>query len=391
MRINQRDTEYGDGHRLLYQGELYTGEVEVTGPDGQVLAVYGYRSGHKSGPQLTWYPDGTKESEGVVDQGMNLGDTRQWHPNGQLATVVSHAPDGVPYRHQRWDESGNLVEDQRLGRPEDDPELPAEEAFELGASERAAGNVDGARRAFQRAVATGDPEIGPKALANLAVLEASAGRVAQARAAFEQAIATGHPDHAPQSMFNFAIFQQRNGEPAHARELYERAVASGHPEHARKALFNLANLAVDQGRVSEGCDLFLRAMAPPFVGDTASRAHRRLAQVDSGRDEQAREVYLAAIAGADSATAARARSLLREFDLLYASPPRVISLNSREFDLAEIESAEWATGRRPGYSSGYLDVYTHDGGHHVIFVDLRDPYDNRGINALRERPEGGGL
>lgn len=285
--------------------------------------------------------------------GGEVGEWRHWYPSGQL------------------------------GPAQGDPGLSADAAFELGAEERAAGDVDAARSAFQRAVDTGDPETGPKALANLAVLEASAGRVAQARAAFEQAIATGHPDHAPKSQFNFAIFEQRNGELTHAHELYEQAVTSGHPEHARKALFNLANLKVQQGRVSEACGLFLRAMAPPFLGDTAQRAHRRLIEVDSGRLAEACEVYVRAIADEDERTAARARSLLHDLDPQYGQAERTICVGNRTFNVADIESAEWAMGR-PRYGSGYVDVYTRDGKLHTVYVDLGDRYDRQGYDALLE-------
>ncbi|MDH6145015.1 tetratricopeptide (TPR) repeat protein [Kitasatospora sp. GP30] len=260
----------------------------------------------------------------------------------------------------------------------------ADALFELGASERAAGNVDAARAAFARAAATGHPDVAPKALANLAVLEASVGRTAEACTAFEQAVATGHPDHAPQSLFNFAIFLQRQGELTRARELYQQAVASGHPEHARKAMFNLANLAAEQGRLDEACGLFLRAMAPPFVGDTAWRAHRRLVEVDPSRLPDAREVYLRAIANEaeDERTANQARELLLDLDPQHAVPPRTISLGNRQFHLADIEFAEWASGR-PGYGSGYLDVYTRDGQQHTLFIDLRDRYDSQGFEWLR--------
>ncbi|MFB9436361.1 tetratricopeptide repeat protein [Streptomyces showdoensis] len=262
-------------------------------------------------------------------------------------------------------------------------EQEAREAFEQGVRERAEGRVDAARDAFVRAAGSGHPDIGPMALANLAVLEAQAGRTAQARAAFERAVATGHRDHAPQSLFNYAVFQQRNGEPAHARELYRRAVDSGHPEHARKALLNLANLAAHGGGLDEACALFLRAMEPPFRGDTAQRAHRRLVEVDPGRLSEGREVYLRALADGDERTAAQARVLLHDLDPGLLLPGERIVLGALSLEPAGIESAEWAAGRPPAYGSGHLDVYTHDGAQHTVFLDLGDPYDRRGYEALR--------
>ncbi|MEU8758805.1 tetratricopeptide repeat protein [Streptomyces sp. NPDC048659] len=265
----------------------------------------------------------------------------------------------------------------------DEIEAAARAAFEQGVQDRTAGWVNGAREAFRRAARTGHPDIGPMALANLAVLEAQDGRAAAAREAFERAIATGHPDHAPQSLFNYAVFEQRSGDPAHARELYRRALDSGHPEHARKALLNLGGLAADEGAADEACELWLRAMEPPFRGDTAHRAHRRLVELAPDRLPEAREVYLRAMADGDELTAGQARTLLHDLDPGFLLPGEPVRLGSRSFDPAEIESAEWATGRRPAYSSGHLDVYTRDGALHTVFVDLGDPYDRRGYEALR--------
>lgn len=262
-------------------------------------------------------------------------------------------------------------------------EQAAREDFDQGVRDRAEGRVDAARAAFLRAADSGHPDIGPMALANLAVLEAQAGRTAQARAAFERAIATGHRDHAPQSLFNYAILQQRHGEPAHARALYRLAVDSGHPEHARKALLNLANLTAEEGDTDEACRLYLRAMEPPFLGDTAHRAHRRLVEVDPGRLAEGREVYLRALTDGDERTAAQARALLHDLDPGHLLPGEPVVLGAHSFDPADIESAKWATGRRPAYSSGHLDVYTHDGALHTVFLDLSDPYDRRGYEALR--------
>lgn len=109
--------------------------------------------------------------------------------------------------------------------------------------------------------------------------------------------------------------------------------------------------------------------------------------MDSGRLAEGCEVYVRAIAEAtahgDEQTATRARSLLRDLDPQYGQAERTITVGNRTFKVADIESAEWSMGR-PGYGSGHLDVYTRDGRLHTVFVDLRDPYDSRGVNALRD-------
>ncbi|AUG82023.1 hypothetical protein CFP65_7443 [Kitasatospora sp. MMS16-BH015] len=388
MRINQRDTQQGDEDRVLHQGQPFTGEVERTDADGEVLAVNTYVRGVKDGLQRYWYPGGVLQQEETADLGITVGELRRWYPNGQLSYLAVHSGEGVILHQTSWDHEGNLIEERG-------PDVTAEEDFDRGVRERAAGNAEKARRAFYRASVSGGPDISAKALANLAVLEASTGRIAPAIVMFQEAIATGHPDHAPQSMFNFAIFLQRLGDLARARHYYELAVAGGHPEHSRKALFNLANLSLDQGRVTEACGHFLRAMEPPFLGDTASRAHRRLLEIDSGRLAEAREVYLRAVtdatAAGDTGTATRARDLLFDLDPSYQQPDRVIEIGRRRFTTAEIEDAEWANGRPPRYGSGYLDLYTRDGEHHVLHVDPGDPYDSRGLAALRQLLGPGGL
>ncbi|MGF1427205.1 tetratricopeptide repeat protein [Kitasatospora sp. LaBMicrA B282] len=339
MRINQQDTQQDRQGRVLHGGAPYSGEVASTDPDShRLITLVGYREG--------------------------------W-----------------PVHRRRWAGSGELVEDAQLPLPQADPAdtesaRAAEGAFAQGAQERNDGNTDAARTLFQRAADSGHPDVGPKALANLAVLEAAAGRTEQARTVFERAIATGHPDHAPQSLFNYAVFRQREGDPAHARELYQQAIATGHLEHARKALFNLGNLAAAEGRTDEAGDLFLRAMAPPFRGETAYRAHRRLREVDPGRLAEAREVYLRAIGSEERWTATMAHELLYDLDPEHHVPPPTIEIGRRTFALAEVEAVEWA-GVVPRYGSGHVDVHTRDGEQHTVHLDLGDSEDRRGYDWLQ--------
>ncbi|MFI2432193.1 toxin-antitoxin system YwqK family antitoxin [Streptomyces sp. NPDC018693] len=70
--------------RLLYQGELFTGEaVEYLG--GALVSLESYQDGLVHGP------------------------SREWYPGGALASEKEFADDGELVSHRAWDESGRLV------------------------------------------------------------------------------------------------------------------------------------------------------------------------------------------------------------------------------------------------------------------------------------------
>jgi tetratricopeptide (TPR) repeat protein len=233
----------------------------------------------------------------------------------------------------------------------------AEAVFLLGALERNLGRTAQARTAFEQAVATGHPDVAPKAWSNLAVLEAVNGNVEPARAAFGQVIASGHPQHAPQAMFNCALFERKQGNVRRARELYRQAIATGHPEHARKAMLNLGNLEAEQGRTAE-----------------------------------ARDLYQQAIASGDAETADRARQALETMTQAYfTSPPPYTGADPEivgrrlGVDPDEIRDADWATGTRPGYGYGPVEIWAGPGRSSIVYLDLREPDDFHAYMYLKER------
>jgi antitoxin component YwqK of YwqJK toxin-antitoxin module len=107
--VNEVDTVLDRGVWLLHEGERFTGEVVATDAEGRVVGLTSYAHGVEHGPQVEWYPDGTKKSEGVTDEGNAVGEWREWHPNGQLAQYDLLDEHGDPLRAQRWDESGELT------------------------------------------------------------------------------------------------------------------------------------------------------------------------------------------------------------------------------------------------------------------------------------------
>ncbi len=85
MRVNIDDTDRDDALRYIYDGAPFTGEIEETDRAGNVIALLNVRNGIQEGPELSWYADGTLETESTFVDGGIVGTSRAWHPNGQLA------------------------------------------------------------------------------------------------------------------------------------------------------------------------------------------------------------------------------------------------------------------------------------------------------------------
>ncbi|MER8085413.1 toxin-antitoxin system YwqK family antitoxin [Streptomyces sp. NPDC087532] len=88
------------GQRLLYRGELFTGEVEERLGDA-VVSLDSYVAGVQHGPSREWYEDGTLRSEATAREGRPVGVSREWHPNGVLASEVEFSEDGTTMLAER--------------------------------------------------------------------------------------------------------------------------------------------------------------------------------------------------------------------------------------------------------------------------------------------------
>ncbi|MFF5189746.1 toxin-antitoxin system YwqK family antitoxin [Streptomyces sp. NPDC000345] len=92
--------------RLLYRGELFTGEV-VEHLGGALVSLECYEDGLRHGPNREWYKDGSLRSEGTAQRGRPVGVSREWHPNGTLAHERVFADDGLTMlSDHEWDEDG---------------------------------------------------------------------------------------------------------------------------------------------------------------------------------------------------------------------------------------------------------------------------------------------
>lgn len=95
--------------RLLFQGEIYTGEVEEY-LGGRLVSRATYVDGHQEGPAHEWYEDGRLRSQGVMRAGRAVGEFRTWHANGALASRLVRSDDGGRILAAfAWDDEGNLT------------------------------------------------------------------------------------------------------------------------------------------------------------------------------------------------------------------------------------------------------------------------------------------
>ncbi|MFF8717802.1 toxin-antitoxin system YwqK family antitoxin [Streptomyces sp. NPDC015184] len=104
--IDDPEVDMDQGQRLLYRGELFTGEVEEYLGDA-LVSLDSYVEGVQHGPSREWYKDGTLRSEATARTGLPVGTSREWHPNGVLAAEVEFSENGMTMvAERRWDEEG---------------------------------------------------------------------------------------------------------------------------------------------------------------------------------------------------------------------------------------------------------------------------------------------
>ncbi|MET9320878.1 hypothetical protein ABZX75_11940 [Streptomyces sp. NPDC003038] len=104
--VDDPDVDMDDAQRLLYRGELYTGEV-IEYLSGVLVSQDSYVSGLQDGLSREWYKDGTLRSEGTVRRGRPRGEFMEWHPNGVLKSRQIFDDSGLVLKEEyEWDETG---------------------------------------------------------------------------------------------------------------------------------------------------------------------------------------------------------------------------------------------------------------------------------------------
>lgn len=124
------------------------------------------------------------------------------------------------------------------------------------------GQVDDGLAALEVIVDTGDPEESPRALRNIGTFKEDAlGDLDGARAAYEAAIASDHPLHSQGARVNLAQLLDRQGDRATAAQLFRQVIGSGHPVEVNRARVLLGLMLDDQGDETHAVECFEAAMA----------------------------------------------------------------------------------------------------------------------------------
>ncbi|MGX7759045.1 toxin-antitoxin system YwqK family antitoxin [Streptomyces angustmyceticus] len=115
LRIEGEETYIGNDLRVYHQDSLFTGEVISRDAQNRVIGLAHYVEGISCGPQVQWYSDGSRKSEGQSEMGVAVGEWRRWHANGQLAERYVFTPQGQWVRRQRWGKDGKCTVDRSYG------------------------------------------------------------------------------------------------------------------------------------------------------------------------------------------------------------------------------------------------------------------------------------
>ena len=94
-----------------------------------------------------------------------------------------------------------------------DPGAQPGAAVRLGNLLLSRGDLEGAKKLYQRAIDSGDVEYGPKARVNLGVLLGRQGNLEAAKAAFQQVIISGNPAAAPRAAAALEELQRTTAQP----------------------------------------------------------------------------------------------------------------------------------------------------------------------------------
>jgi Tfp pilus assembly protein PilF len=217
------------------------------------------------------------------------------------------------------------------------------------------GDVEGARAAFQQAIASGHPDEAPRAARNLGLLLAEQGDLEGARAALQQAIASGHPDEGPRAARNLGLLRAEQGDLEGARAALQQAIASGHRDHAPLAARSLGML-LRRSDVQGACAAFQQAIASGHPNQAPRAAVNLGITLAKQRDvEGARAAFRQAI---DSQHADSAPQAARNLGLLLAEQGDVEGARAA-FERA-IESGHPDQASRAAVNLGALLAKAHD-------------------------------
>jgi tetratricopeptide (TPR) repeat protein len=135
------------------------------------------------------------------------------------------------------------------------------------------GELNQGLAALEAIIAIGDPNETPRALRNLGTLKEDAlGDMEGARLAYEAAIAHDHPLHSPGARVNLAQLLEKQGDVASASLLFREVIDSGHPVESGRARTLLGYLLDDQGDETQALSCFEAEMAANEDDEWGQRA-----------------------------------------------------------------------------------------------------------------------
>lgn len=87
----------------------FEGRAELRYPNGQLMYETVFDRGRQNGKVISFYSDGSKESEGTLVEGEFHGKMTYYHRNGQIKSHYRYE-NGNAVTRKNWDENGNMVE-----------------------------------------------------------------------------------------------------------------------------------------------------------------------------------------------------------------------------------------------------------------------------------------
>ncbi len=119
-----------DGDDLEWEGQLQTwNDVPFTGievwrfPNGAVESETTYKDGLTDGLARTWDEHGQLRAQFACRLGAMHGNSKKWHPNGQLAENGQYEW-GVRLEEKTYDEQGRLIDDFKIDPADPNSQYP---------------------------------------------------------------------------------------------------------------------------------------------------------------------------------------------------------------------------------------------------------------------------
>lgn len=105
--------EYEEDGLYYHEGRPFTGVSLTIGKDGGILGQSEFRDGLPWGTVRKWFASGRLALEGHLVAGALHGRRREWFEDGRPKVDEDYEL-GICLRRNRWDETGNQIEDFHL-------------------------------------------------------------------------------------------------------------------------------------------------------------------------------------------------------------------------------------------------------------------------------------